>query len=157
MNRTQVLEAIVANRLEHLRAPLRDLLRPAIRVTLSASKRKRALGSSRFGGLPDLPPRSNWPTVDGIPLMFAGQVALKDVVRFKAAQALPKHGSLPSHGDDRSDAGRTHGRKKAAHEAHDEREHEAGQQNAGRGLERKDDLRPRREVHHRKLLAAKGE
>lgn len=94
MNRTQVLEAIVANRLEHLRAPLRDLLRPAIRVTVSASKRKRALGSSRFGGLPDLPPRSKWPTVDGIPLMFAGQVALKDVVRFKAAQALPKHGLL---------------------------------------------------------------
>jgi uncharacterized protein YwqG len=96
MSREQILEAITASELRHLRDPLAEVLKPSIRVAASAigKQEHRVLGSSRFGGLPDLPAGSEWPTVDGIRLMFLGQLDLKDLAPFEASAVLPSNGLL---------------------------------------------------------------
>ena len=48
------------------------------------------LGSSRFGGSPDLPPGFAWPTRDGRPLTFIAQINLTEA----QAPDLPRSGSL---------------------------------------------------------------
>ena len=53
-----------------------------------------ALGGSRLGGSPDLPPGFVWPTNQGRPLVFLAQLNLTDFRRFEAAQVLPDEGWL---------------------------------------------------------------
>jgi hypothetical protein len=48
------------------------------------------IGQSRFGGVPDLPPHTEWPTRDDRPLAFLAQINLTEI----AAAALPGTGWL---------------------------------------------------------------
>lgn len=52
------------------------------------------VGSTRFGGEPDLPPSVEWPTSGGRPMTFAAQLDLEDLSRFPAARELPREGLL---------------------------------------------------------------
>ncbi|WP_169927921.1 YwqG family protein [Labilithrix luteola] len=94
MTDTELFQAVTANKLGHLKPHLKRLMKPAVRVTVARGRGKLAAGSSRVGGLPDMPANAQWPTVDGIPLMFAGQFDLRALSRFKAAKLLPKKGLL---------------------------------------------------------------
>lgn len=52
------------------------------------------VGSTRFGGEPDLPPEIEWPMRDGEPLTFAAQLDLEALQGFPAARELPASGLL---------------------------------------------------------------
>ncbi len=53
-----------------------------------------ALGASRFGGEPDLPPGTAWPTREGVPMQFVAQIRLADLAAYDIDQVLPTSGSL---------------------------------------------------------------
>lgn len=53
-----------------------------------------ALGSTRFGGRPDLPVDVSWPEGPNGPLAFLGQIALADVAGLDVDKALPTIGAL---------------------------------------------------------------
>jgi len=60
----------------------RDFIQQAIRPAVDIIKNKNAkptLACSRFGGLPDLPIGSEWPTHDSIPYRFLGQINFADI------------------------------------------------------------------------------
>jgi len=59
-----------------------EFIRQTIRPTFDIIKNKDIkpfLGCSRFGGLPDLPAGSEWPTYDSIPYRFLGQINFADI------------------------------------------------------------------------------
>lgn len=53
--------------------------RPAARLDRVLAPMPTALGTSRLGGAPDLPPATPWPTCRGEPMAFLAQVELGDV------------------------------------------------------------------------------
>lgn len=91
------------------------LARPALRIMAAAGSRFRgvdgsALGASKRGGLPDVPPDFVWPRAEDCPADFAshdnedpsrhrlagfvGQINLAEIAHTCAARALPKSGWL---------------------------------------------------------------
>lgn len=48
------------------------------------------IGSTRFGGDPDLPPMLAWPEVEGVPLVFVAQLDLAEIADHEAAAELPR-------------------------------------------------------------------
>jgi len=77
----------------HAEALLR-VAAPAIRLTTHEVKEDTPLGSTKLGGLPDLPPGVAWPVVDGILLEFVGQFRLADLTSYDAEGRLPQSGML---------------------------------------------------------------
>jgi hypothetical protein len=70
-------------------------VRPAVRLQTKATSLDRlALGQSRLGGVPDLPPRFKWPTYRGEPLAFIAEVNLAEVAATAPLDGLPKEGHL---------------------------------------------------------------
>jgi uncharacterized protein YwqG len=57
-------------------------------------ERSIPVGSSKLGGLPDLPPGIEWPSWRGQALAFLGQVNLTEVSSFPCARILPQSGLL---------------------------------------------------------------
>jgi hypothetical protein len=80
---------------EHAEA-VAALRRPALRLRLDPidDEDELEIGSTRFGGDPDLPPTMAWPEVDGEPMVFVAQLDLAELVRFDAAHELPREGLL---------------------------------------------------------------
>lgn len=95
------------------KAELRALRRPAIRLAVDLEDRDddendtdddndddeadepaSPIGASRIGGLPDLPPGTAWPRLDGVPLSFLAQIDLAEVRGYPGAEALPPAGLL---------------------------------------------------------------
>src|SRR5947209_13309747 len=52
------------------------------------------VGTTRFGGRPDLPDALPWPAGPNGPLAFLGQVSLADVVPLDLDRVLPASGAL---------------------------------------------------------------
>jgi len=52
------------------------------------------LGTSKVGGIPDLPTSFQWPEYKGRPLMFLAQIKLEDLVVFDLDRKLPSNGML---------------------------------------------------------------
>jgi uncharacterized protein YwqG len=70
-------------------------MRESIRLTATpADAAPLPPGSSRLGGLPDLPGGITWPAWKGVPMSFLAQVWLEDLHDLSPAQALPKKGLL---------------------------------------------------------------
>jgi hypothetical protein len=84
----------LADRLDEVRA----LLRPSLRLHLTALEEREAneleVGSTHFGGDPDLPPALAWPDVDGEPMVFVAQLDLAEFADHEAASELPREGLL---------------------------------------------------------------
>lgn len=71
------------------------LLQPTLRLyTTPTPDEEITSGTSKIGGLPDLPADLQWPTLRGIPLSFLAQIRLSDVQQFGFAHRLPALGLL---------------------------------------------------------------
>lgn len=71
------------------------LLRPAIGINaFPATQEEILVGASKFGGAPDLPAGTAWPTFEGVPLYLIAQFNLAEIAPFDLEQRLPSHGLL---------------------------------------------------------------
>jgi Uncharacterized protein conserved in bacteria len=76
-------------------AALQDSLRYSIRMhSALASDEDLALGATKIGGQPDLPPDTLWPEWRGAPLNFLAQIRLADVAAYDPDGELPHEGML---------------------------------------------------------------
>lgn len=81
--------------LNEVKADIQKLLRESIRLTASPQDGVQLPpGSSRLGGLPDLPGGIAWPVWKGVPMSFVAQIRLEDLANLAPAQELPKKGLL---------------------------------------------------------------
>lgn len=73
-----------------------DLLsQPSIRLyTTPAEEAALRIGTSRIGGIPDLPAGMNWPEWQGKPQSFIAQIRLDEVHQYDTNGLLPPHGML---------------------------------------------------------------
>lgn len=72
---------------------IESLIEPSI-IPITDTTIKTITGQSKFGGMPDLPSDWNWPTYHDKPMVFFGQVNLKEVSNIYADTLLPQHGVL---------------------------------------------------------------
>lgn len=77
------------------RSAVLALARPAVAIrTRLASEAKLRVGTTKFGGRPDLEAGADWPACDEGPLEFLAQFDLAEVRRTIAGRALPPDGLL---------------------------------------------------------------
>lgn len=91
------IRSLICNReLMRIAGDLTGLLRYAIRMKTRPvdDEAELALGTSKIGGLPDLPPHVDWPTWDDQPLPFLTQIRLHDIAPYNYADELPYAGML---------------------------------------------------------------
>jgi len=70
------------------------MISPSLTIKPSQS-RIVSSSTSKYGGLPDVPPEFEWPrTKTGFPLTFICQLNLRQVAETKIVSALPKSGML---------------------------------------------------------------
>jgi len=74
---------IEMHNLQNHRRELRKIARPGILLrTTKATEARIALGATKIGGRPDLPPKTAWPAYqDGKPLAFLAQIHLAEVAK----------------------------------------------------------------------------
>jgi uncharacterized protein YwqG len=74
---------------------LASLLTPSIRLkTEAVPEDSLDVGSSHFGGTPDLAPETSWPECKGVPMAFLGQIRMSDVAALDHDARLPHSGML---------------------------------------------------------------
>jgi uncharacterized protein YwqG len=74
---------------------LEKLMRLSIRLKATAvSEADLKPGSSKLGGVPDLPEGTTWPECDGVPMALLAQFRLRDVAPYDDEGQLPKSGML---------------------------------------------------------------
>ncbi len=68
---------------------------PSIRLTTHPTEGiLLRVGSTKFGGSPDLPQGARWPEHNGVPLPFVAQFNLTEVAAYDTAHLLPETGML---------------------------------------------------------------
>ncbi len=80
--------------LGHHAEALLDVASAAIRLSPRRMDDDGPLGTTRLGGLPDLPSGVAWPVVDGVLLEFVGQFQLADLAPYDVEGRLPPTGML---------------------------------------------------------------
>ncbi|MBH5319399.1 DUF1963 domain-containing protein [Paenibacillus sp. GSMTC-2017] len=91
MNSNHFLETIEQSNLASHKEYLRQVVRPAIDI-LKKNDAEVRMGCSRFGGAPDLPVGSEWPTYETNPYRFLGQINFAETAFAEAS--LPSKGLL---------------------------------------------------------------
>jgi len=91
MNRNNFLEMIEQSNIANHKEYLSQVLRPAIDILKNKDAEPR-LGCSRFGGAPDLPVGSEWPTYEKKPYRFLGQINFTEIA--STERGLPSKGLL---------------------------------------------------------------
>jgi uncharacterized protein YwqG len=98
MDRANLQAAFVAAGFANLIPQVDLLVRPSIRIaTTPVAEANLALGTSKVGGLPDLPSGTAWPEWHGLPQSFLAQIQLADVrslLHGVLAGLLPEQGML---------------------------------------------------------------
>jgi uncharacterized protein YwqG len=89
MNTNDFLRTIETSKIAKHKEFIHQAIRPAIDIVMNKNA-KPILGCSRFGGMPDLPDGSQWPTHNAIPHRFLGQINFADIP--------PNDSALPSSG-----------------------------------------------------------
>ena len=93
--RTEAESLIRQHAPERLQEQLIALLRPAIVLTATrADDAQIPVGTSKFGGAPDVPGDFVWPMWNDKPLGFLAQINLEEVAPFDVDGLLPKSGLL---------------------------------------------------------------
>lgn len=72
-------------------AKIKELIQPCL-VAHYGGKTK--VGSSKFGGTPDLPNGMTWPEFEGHPMVFFAQLNLREIAELYENSDLPKKGML---------------------------------------------------------------
>ena len=91
----QVLSFIQKSGLTRITDDITSLLRYTIRVKTSpVGEAELPLGISKIGGLPDLPPDSDWPEWNDQPLPLIAQIRLADIAPYDRSGELPQTGFL---------------------------------------------------------------
>lgn len=70
------------------------LLAPCILIERERIDGDLPRGSSRFGGDPDLPLWTRWPSYEGVPMMFVAQINLEEVAEVSHSVGLPSRGQI---------------------------------------------------------------
>jgi len=95
MDKAGVEAAFVAAGLSRLLKDIDYLAQPSIRVyTTAGDESTLSIGTSKIGGLPDLPQGIVWPTCKDLPQSFIAQIRLDDVRQYDVDKVLPEHGML---------------------------------------------------------------
>src|SRR6266496_5628217 len=95
MDKTGVQAAFVAAVLSRLLKDLDSIARPSIRLlTTPVDESTLAPGTSKIGGVPDLPSGVSWPECHGLPQSFITQIRLADIGPYDAENVLPHTGML---------------------------------------------------------------
>lgn len=83
-------------RLPRVAAQLQALVRNSIRIQTTPARDEALLppGTSKIGGLPDLPEDAAWPEWNGEPLAFIAQFSLEEIAPFDIERLLPPTGML---------------------------------------------------------------
>src|SRR5262249_43619864 len=90
-----LMERLAAAKLIRRADTFLRLARPAVTFKSSrAADAKLPIGASKFGGGPDLPPGTKWPTFRKEPLAFLGQFNLADLSASLVCRELPGSGLL---------------------------------------------------------------
>lgn len=92
----RALELIHNSGLPRIADQLTGLLMYSIRLkTHSVQESELAIGASKIGGTPDLPPGRAWPEwEDGTPFLFIAQINLSEIAAYDREGALPHTGML---------------------------------------------------------------
>ncbi|MBZ0296139.1 MAG: DUF1963 domain-containing protein [Anaerolineae bacterium] len=90
-----VRELVEAANLGQFADEIVKLIKPAIAIRARRTPEDDiAIGKSKFGGFPDLPPSIPWPTWQDYPLSFLAQFNLAEVAPYDLENLLPKSGVL---------------------------------------------------------------
>jgi hypothetical protein len=89
-----LLQAIETHGLPHWKNTFLALQKPSLRITTHLVCDELPLGSSKIGGLPDLPPHLVWPTNTQRSLSFIAQLNLGEVPYRTTDAPIPKTGML---------------------------------------------------------------
>ena len=95
MDKAGVHAAFVAAGLSRLLKDLDSIARPSIRLlTTPVDELTLAPGTSKIGGVPDLPSGVSWPECHGLPQSFIAQIRLADTGPYDEENLLPHTGML---------------------------------------------------------------
>ena len=95
MDKTGAEAALRKAGLAQLVPSLDILIQPTLRLhTVIGPEDKIPLGTSKIGGLPDLPSTIPWPELNGAPQSFIVQLRLADLQPFAFTHSLPSQGML---------------------------------------------------------------
>ncbi len=73
---------------------IESYLIPAIDIKVEESQSESNIGTSKFGGNPDLPAKTDWPICDNEPMTFLAQINLQQISEFDLENILPESGIL---------------------------------------------------------------
>ncbi|HEY4383521.1 MAG TPA: YwqG family protein [Ktedonobacteraceae bacterium] len=114
MDKAEIQEALIKAGLSYLVPHIDALVRNSIRIfTKPVDERCVPVGTSKLGGMPDLLPRSRWPSWHGVPQSFIGQIRLEELQPYDTQKLLPAEGMFwffyaaqqDAYGDDPADRG----------------------------------------------------
>jgi len=95
VDKTGVQATFVTAGLSRLLKDLDSIARPSIRLlTTPVDESTLAPGTSKIGGVPDLPSGVPWPECHGLPQSFIAQIRLADIGPYDAENLLPHTGML---------------------------------------------------------------
>jgi uncharacterized protein YwqG len=95
MDKAGVEAAFVAAGLSRLLKDIDYLAQASIRLyTTAVDESTLSIGTSKIGGLPDLPQGIGWPTWKDLPQSLIAQIRLDDVRQYDVDKVLPEHGML---------------------------------------------------------------
>jgi len=114
MDKATLVTAFKQAGISHLLKDFDALAKPSIRIyPTPVDETSLPIGTSKVGGLPDLPPDLVWPEFKGLPQSFIAQFRLAEVRPYDIEGALPGTGMLwffydakqEAYGDDPHDCG----------------------------------------------------
>src|SRR5579863_9500782 len=95
MDKSSVRAAFVSTGLARLTKDLDRVSKSSIRLSTTAvDEFLLNVGASKLGGIPDLPPGTQWPQCKGLPQSFIAQLRMDDVRPYDTNNVLPKNGML---------------------------------------------------------------
>lgn len=95
MQQAEIEQAFIKAGLKTRVPAIEQLTRNSVRLsTTPVDESTLALGTSKIGGHPDLPPNVQWPELQGQAQAFLAQIRLAEIQQFESAKLLPAQGML---------------------------------------------------------------
>ena len=93
-NIAKLSNALAASGLQRLQPDIERMMLPSLRLTGTPATGTLSAGTSRLGGVPDLPVGFTWPVWKSSPMSFLAQLRLEELAALSPASLLPKSGML---------------------------------------------------------------